>query len=149
MIFPPSGDILQPVKKEIFIFIVTVGALLSPFAFSQTSDSSAPDPLEAFLNEDEESESNQTPVEGFQSYLNSIILERQAFQQALFSMSQFLQDIEDDKVRRSDVNRMKKQLSEASDLLSENELALSVKGDDIFESLEQCLEPAPKEASSQ
>ena len=128
-------------KKEIFIFIVTMGALLSPFAFSQTAASSAPDPLEAFLNDEEERETNQTPEEQFQEYVNSIILERQAFQQALFSMQQFLQSIEDNKVRRSDVNRMKKQISEASGFLSENEFALSDKEDDIFESLEQCSEP--------
>ena len=144
MIFPPPGDILQPVKKVMFIFMVTAAVLPGPFAFSQTDD-----PLEAFLNEEEESESLQTPEESFQSYVDSIVLERQAFKQALLSMQQFLQNIEDNKVRRSDVNRLKTQLSDASGLLSENELALSVQEDDIFESLEQCLESAPEEAPAQ
>ena len=143
MIFPLSGDILQPMRKKFFIFIVTAGALLSPFAFSQTDDSSSVDPLEAFLNDEEEREANQTPEEQFQEYVDSIVLERQAFQQALFSMRQFLQNIEDNKVRRSDVDRMKKQLSEASNFLSENEFTLSDREDEIFESLEQCVEPAP------
>ena len=130
-------------KKGVFIFMVTAGVLLSPLAFSQTEDSSSSDSLEAFLNEEEEREANQTPQEQFQEYVDSIVLERQAFQQALFSMQQFLQNIEDNKVRRSDVNQLKEQLEEASNILSENGFALFEKEDGIFESLEQCLKTSP------
>lgn len=127
----------------IFMVIITVGGFSFPTAFGQ-----ADDPLEAFLNEEETDMENQTPEERFQNYLDSIILERQAFQKALSGMLQFLSNIEDNKVRRSDVDKMKQQLMGASDLLSENEMALSFKEDGIFESLEQCMETAPSQTTS-
>ena len=147
MIFSPSADILRFMRKTAFTFmVVAVGILPAPVAFSQTDD-----PLEAFLMEEEESMEHQTPEERFQDYLDAIILERQAFQKALTGMSQFLNSIENNEVRLSDVNRMKTQLSDASELLSQNDMALSFKEDGIFdsiESLKQCMETASSQTET-
>lgn len=128
---------------------MVLGVFLSSFAFGQTNRGSASDPLAAFLNDEEERENNQTPEERFQDYVSSIILERQAFRQGLSSMLGFLKSIEENKVRRSDVNRLKKELEDATALLSENDFAFVDKEDAIFESLEKCVSTTPEATPAQ
>ena len=146
MIFPASKDILQPMKKE--FFVIFIGVFLSSFTFGQTNRGSS-DPLAAYLNEEEDRENNQTPEEKFQEYVSSVILERQAFRQGLSSMLGFLKSIEENKVRRSDVNRLKQKLEDATALLSENDFAFVDKEDAIFESLEKCVVTTPEETPAQ
>ena len=136
-------------KQGVLIFIMASGAVFSPFAFSQASDSSAPDPLTAFSNEEKNREENQTPYEMFQDYVNKTLLERLAIQQAFSVISAFLKNIENGKVNLGDVNHMKNKVSEVSTFLDGNSSILSKKEKKLIKSLEQCMITVPEEVLSQ
>ncbi|MCY4512596.1 MAG: hypothetical protein OXB86_02790 [Bdellovibrionales bacterium] len=122
---------------------------MSSFAFGQTNRGSS-DPLSVYLNEEEDRENNQTAEEKFQDYVSTITLERQAFRQGLSSMLNFLKNIEESRnLLLTDVVHLREKVEEATDLLSENTLALLEKEDVIYESLEKCVTPAPEAAPAQ
>ena len=125
------------------------GAVFSPFAFSQASDSSDPDPITAYLNEEKEREENQTPDEMFQDYVNKTLLERLAIQQAFSVMSDFFRSIEMGEISLGDANHMKNKVSEVSPLLTENSSVLSKEESRIVKSLEQCMITMSEEALAQ
>ena len=136
-------------KQGFLIFIMVSGTVFSPFAFSQASDSSAPDPLTAYSNEEKKREENQTPEEMFHDYVNKTLLERQAIQQAFSVMSAFLKNIENGKVNLGDANHMKNKVSEVSTFLDGNSSILSKKEKKLIKSLEQCMITVPEEVLSQ
>lgn len=137
-------------KRELLTFIMVAGIVFSSFAFSQTSDSSAPDPITAYSNEEKEREESQTPYEMFQDYVNDTFLERLAIQQAFSVMSGFFKNIEKNgAVKLSEVNRMKNKVSKAFTLLDENNSILSKREGQIVKSLEQCMRTMSEEALSQ
>ena len=99
--------------------------------------------MDAYLNEGQERESQLTAEEGFLEYITLISQERQALSQALASMWTFLENLENNQVRLSDVNKMKEELTKAEQLVGENETAFLDKEDTVLSALEKCLEQNP------
>ena len=81
----------------------------------------------------------------FAEYVQLVSVERMAFKDSLSALTGFLESLENGQVRRSDFNSLKKQVSEVRSLLEQNEITLSLKSDDIFDSFQTCSEPSPDE----
>ena len=74
----------------------------------------------------------------FQSYIETVHLERQAFSITMHKVEEFFNQIQGGKVKLKDIDTTRKELGKMLALLKENNETLFLKEDDLLFALEEC-----------